>query len=443
MIAYQVIQKMMLSNTYPQVDKKDSPYRTYSLEKMWHKEAEQLKGSTSEQVDQKLSDLSKIYPRVDMFWVDVDSRVRQPATSRLELPQTWGAADAVSYLKRYREATQQFSVIAFIGDNEKLNQGFMVMQVSRKALDENDNDISARDWLIFYGIMLLIFILFIAASWMFFVKMRRRLLHLQSAMTVEAGSGLPDPIVVKKTDEIGQLEEAFNGMVRQLSSSLKREREEEELRKRLVANLSHDLRTPLTVVRSHVYSLQKEQLSDKGRELLKLTETKLGDLSGLIDNLLSYNLLTSGKYTLHPERSDVLRIVRESAAAWYPLWEKEGFEVDIELPEEPMFWTLDAQWFRRILDNIFQNAVRHAHSGQYIGIHTHMDENGRTALVISDKGKGVKAASSDKGAGIGLAIVGFLAREMGLHIDMNSTTSGTNIFIYSADSGESGLKLNG
>lgn len=146
---------------------------------------------------------------------------------------------------------------------------------------------------------------------------------------------MPDPIAVRKSDEIGQLEAAFNGMVHRLDRSLKREREEEELRKRLIANLSHDLRTPLTVVRSHVYSLQKEQLSERGQELLKLTETKLGDLAGLIDNLLSYNLLTSGKYTLHPERIDVLRIVRESAAAWYPLWEKEGFEADIDLPEVP------------------------------------------------------------------------------------------------------------
>ncbi|MEI0736245.1 histidine kinase dimerization/phospho-acceptor domain-containing protein [Paenibacillus sp. JTLBN-2024] len=167
--------------------------------------------------------------------------------------------------------------------------------------------------MVFFGIILLMFVLFIIVSWMFFMNMRRRLLRLQSAMTVQDGSGLPDPIAVRKSDEIGQLEAAFNGMVDRLDRSLKREREEEELRKRLIANLSHDLRTPLTVVRSHVYSLQKEQLSERGQELLKLTETKLGDLAGLIDNLLSYNLLTSGKiHAFTPERIDVLRIVRRA-----------------------------------------------------------------------------------------------------------------------------------
>ncbi|MEC0240994.1 HAMP domain-containing sensor histidine kinase [Paenibacillus dokdonensis] len=443
LIGYQLVQGLVLGNVYPKPEVKNDPYRAMNLENMWHKEAKKLKGNTAEQIDARLLELNKAYPKVDMFWVDSNSLVRQPDTSRLGLPQTWDAADAIAYMKRYREASQQFSVIAFIGDNEKLNQGFMVMQVSKSVLSTTSNDLSTREYMIFFGIILFMFFLFIAVSWMFFVNMRRRLLRLQSAMTVQAGSGLPEPIVIKKTDEIGQLEDAFNGMVYQLGSSLQREREEEELRKRLIANLSHDLRTPMTVIRSHVYSLQKEQLSDKGRQLLKLTETKLSDLAGLIDNLLSYNLLTSGKYTLHPESRDVLRIVRESAAAWYPLWEKEGFEVDVDLPEEPLYWTLDVQWFRRILDNLFQNVVRHARSGHYIGIHARVEAGGLTGIVISDKGMGMEASSGDKGAGIGLAIVGFLTREMGLVMDIGSTSEGTNILIYPASGSEPGLKLKG
>ncbi|MDR9852347.1 HAMP domain-containing sensor histidine kinase [Paenibacillus sp. VCA1] len=443
LIGYQIVQNLVHGNVYPKSGQQpEERYRTIHLENMWHDEAKKLKGSTPDEIDRRIGELGKAYSKVDMFWVDADSRVRQPADGRLHLPETWDAADAISYMKHYREATQQFSVIAFIGDDEKLNRGFMVMQVSKAELSPKDNDLSARESMAFFGIILLMFVLFIVVSWMFFMNMRRRLLRLQYAMTVQNGSGLPDPIAVRKSDEIGQLEEAFNGMVRQLDGSLKREREEEELRKRLIANLSHDLRTPLTVVRSHVYSLQKEQLSERGRELLKLTESKLGDLSGLIDNLLSYNLLTSGKYTLHPERIDVLRIVRESAAAWYPLWEKEGFEVDIDLPEGPVYWMLDAQWFRRILDNLFQNVVRHARSGQYIGVGTATDAAGGMAIVIRDKGKGMKASSGDKGAGIGLAIVGFLAREMGLGMEIRSTEEGTAIMISpAAFGGEQGLKL--
>lgn len=100
-------------------------------------------------------------------------------------------------------------------------------------------------------------------------------------------------------------------MVHQLSDSRHREREEEQLRKRLIAGLSHDLRTPLTVIRGHMHALHKEELSEQGDRSLHRMEAKMEDLGGLIDNMLSYNLLTSGKYTLKLEEKDILRIVRK------------------------------------------------------------------------------------------------------------------------------------
>lgn len=346
----------------------------------------------------------------------------------------------MAYMKKYRESYGKFTVVAFIGDAESLGKGFMVIEVPKEVQSTRSDSVSDRTFYFVYVLILLMFVAFVAVSWMFFVNMRRRLLSLQYAMTVQGQNGLPEPIQVKREDEIGQLENAFNGMVAKLGRSLKREREEEELRKRLIANLSHDLRTPLTVIRGHVHTLQKEPLSDRGQELLKLTESKLGDLGGLIDNLLSYNLLTSGRYTLQPVQADVLRIVRESAAAWYPLWEKEGFEVDVSLQEEPLWWLVDIQWFRRILDNLFQNVLRHAHSGLYIGIATET-AGGRTAIVISDHGQGMQSSSGGKGAGIGLAIIGFLTREMGLSMLIESSSQGTRVLLYPAGSEKPGLMI--
>ena len=63
-------------------------------------------------------------------------------------------------------------------------------------------------------------------------------------------------------------------MVQELETSRKREMEEEELRKELIANLSHDLRTPLTTIRAHAYRLKKEPLSTKGQESLDFIDEK-------------------------------------------------------------------------------------------------------------------------------------------------------------------------
>lgn len=248
-------------------------------------------------------------------------------------------------------------------------------------------------------------------------------------MSFTGGAGIPEPIEPGKADEIGRLEEAFNYMVAELSVSRRREAEEEGLRKQLVANLSHDLRTPLTVIRSHLHVLGKEALSQRGQESVALMDERMESLSGLIDNLLSYNLLTSGRLTFKAERKDVLRIVRESAAAWYPLWEKEGFEVDIELESEPLYRVIDEVWFRRILDNLFQNIVRHARSGHYVGVHTDI-RDGSPVVIISDKGKGMGGTSESAGAGLGLSIVSLLLQQMELAWKTDSSPQGTSVILY-------------
>jgi signal transduction histidine kinase len=278
-------------------------------------------------------------------------------------------------------------------------------------------------------VMMLFFTVFVISSWLFFIMIRRRLLRLQTAMAFTGREGLPQLVPPGKPDEIGRLEEAFNTMVTELAASRSRETEEEGLRKRLVADLSHDLRTPLTVIRSHLHVLGKEELSPRGQQSLELMDQRIESLGGLIENLLAYNLLSSGRITLNLERRDVLRLLRESAAAWYPLWEKEGYRIEIDLEAAPLYWNIDDSWFRRVLDNLFQNILRHARSGLYVGMVTEV-RGGERVIVISDHGGGLDGSSESKGAGLGLSIVDLLLNRMELEWSMESTGQGTEIVIW-------------
>lgn len=393
------------------------------LEKMWHQEAAKLDGQSPEQINKGLREIRKEYPETSMFWVDADNRVQLELPGGQKIPEQWNAEYTVQFMKRSVDG-DPFTTVAMIGDKKTGGQGFMVMQLPRKYIREaNQADNEEFMYVIFMFTMTIMFILI---SWLFFVRIRKRLVHLRDAMTSPGEDGIPLQVHLKKPDEIGQLEEAYNHMVNQLVKGRQREKEEEELRKSLIANLSHDLRTPLTVIRSHIFSMGNEPLSDGGQESLALMESKIGDLGGLIDNLLSYNLLTSGRAQLNPEPCDVLRLVRESAAAWYPLWEKEGIEADIDVQDEPVIWSIDVLWFKRILDNLFQNVVRHAKSGQYIGIYTKELPGKGTVLIVSDKGPGMDGGSFNKGAGIGLAVVNFLTKEMGIDVQVQSSAEGTS-----------------
>ncbi|WP_340006377.1 HAMP domain-containing sensor histidine kinase [Paenibacillus sp. FSL K6-0276] len=406
-----------------------------ALENMWHKEALHLENASTEAINERLHELSRKYTETTMFWVDGQGMTQliltpdegDPDKIYSGVPDQWTAAEAIYFMK---ESTKldPLAIVAFMGDKVEAGKGFMVMQIPRKLLNKGAyGGVGAWAW--YYFVLFALFGGFALVSLLFFRKIRKRLLQLQTAMTITGPDRMPKSIATGKPDEIGRLEEAFNTMVAKLDASRKRELEEEELRKRLVSNLSHDLRTPLTVIRSHIHVMTKENLTPQGQQSLQLMDKRIADLSVLIENLLSYNLLNSGRITLKRERKDVLRLLRESAAAWYPVWEKENFEIDIDLEAEPLFWMVDEVWFRRILDNLFQNIVRHASSGLYVGISTE-SRNGQRVIMITDHGRGIQSPSDYKGVGLGLSIVDLLMKHMELEWDMESTGVGTSVVIF-------------
>lgn len=412
---------------------------TAKLERQWHSEALKLAGKSPEQISARLRELGGLYPYAFLFWVDGSGATRlalqpekrlgggdQGEEGIFRIPASWDAASAIAFMKRSINR-DPLTIVAFIGEDEARGEGFMAMAVPIEVLRKNPAPPSAFRYI---AVMALLFIVFAAVSWLFFARIRRRLLRLQTAMTADGGR-LPAAVPVDKPDEIGLLEDAFNAMVKELAESRNREREEEELRKRLIAGLSHDLRTPLTVVRSHLFEVGKETLSPRGRQSIELMDRRIADFSGLIDNLLEYNLLASGRVELALSERDVLRLLRESAAAWYPVWTREGMEVEIGLEGGPLIWQIDESWFRRVLDNVYQNIMRHAGAGGYVGIFAE-ERGGVRAIAVRDRGPGFGEPSPAGGAGIGLAVVDMLLSGMGLVRETETGPGGTSVFIVPA-----------
>ncbi|MDZ5471739.1 HAMP domain-containing sensor histidine kinase [Bacillus sp. 31A1R] len=399
------------------------------IEKLWHKEAKKLAHSSKKEINQQLSELHKTYKEANMFWVDESGNTQKTIPETLSIPKNWSPSYTIEFMKKSHGVTADpFTVVAFIGENK--DKGFMVVQVPRSIMISNGEMIRDKyEHLFLVGIIFIVG-LFIIVSWIFFYKIRKRLLRIQKAMTRPTSNGIPEPLDIKKMDEIGQLEEAFNEMIKELESSRIREKEEEELRRQLIANLSHDLRTPLTTIRGHAYSLRKESLTDKGKQSIELIDYKVGYLSQLIENLLSYTLLSSGKYPFYPEKTDISRLLRTSIANWYPTFENKGFQIELDIPEEPFYWEVDKQWFERIVDNLLQNINRHANSGKFVAIRVEIiSEN--PVIIIEDRGEGMNGESTGKGAGIGLSIVDLMIKEMKLAWKIDSTERGTRIMIGS------------
>ncbi|OMG00913.1 HAMP domain-containing sensor histidine kinase [Paenibacillus sp. FSL R7-0337] len=281
--------------------------------------------------------------------------------------------------------------------------------------------------LMFTGII----VAFVVLSWLFFWKLRKRLTRLQEAMsaTPAAADSRPEPVLIQKDrmDEIDQLGGSFNRMIRQLEDSRRREQEEAGLRQRLIANMSHDLRTPLTIMRGHVTRLNKEPMSPEGQNSLAEINQTITRTGELMDDLLSYTLLTSGKYPFEPASTDMGRLVRASVAAWYPVFEEHDIQVDVDLPAEETFhWTADPQWMTRVLDNLFQNIIRHAADGKYAFIAVDVQQEW---ILVADRGLGMDHSAYGGGAGIGLSTVEYMLNTMNLKAEFNSSGQGTRVVI--------------
>lgn len=275
-----------------------------------------------------------------------------------------------------------------------------------------------------------IMVAFVIISWLFFLRLRKRLISLQEVMTFSADHNtFPEPVPVHsdRMDEIDQLGRSFNWMIQQLEDSRKREYEEELLRHQLIANLSHDLRTPLTILRGHINRLHKESISPEGQDSLTEMDHTITRTGDLMEDLFSYTLLTSGKDPFVPVSTDIARLVRAAVAAWYPVFEEQDIQIDAELPADHTFyWDADPKWLTRVLDNLFQNIIRHAAEGKYVNIVVDVENE---QIILADKGPGMDNSSYEGGAGIGLSAAHYMLQKMKLKADFTSDTIGTRVAV--------------
>ena len=398
---------------------------TRRVEEKWHQYAGNLPAADAEAVRRLFLQWKEALPEASMFWVDGSGHLAEQVDVKEELPETWTPSYTASFIKK-RYGGDPFTVIALLGTEGE--DGFLVLEVPRDQFEAPLQRMYDRYEHIFAaGIMAIIFYLssfhtcFSAISATGFWLCKRR-------WKTGTGTGFV-PADVKKDDEVGCLEQTFNQMVRELRESKKREQEEERLRRELIANLSHDLRTPLTKLSAHIHSLGKEKLSENGRRAIEAAQTSIRDVDRLIENLMAYTLLMASKLKQEPRPTDIVRFVREQAAAWYPVFEKEGFVVDVELsPLETNPWEVDPVWMGRIFDNLLQNVLRHAKDGKYLLIKTE-SAGDFDAIVIADRGKGMGQSSGKKGAGIGLTIVDMMVKGMDLDWEMETGPHGTTVKI--------------
>lgn len=216
-----------------------------------------------------------------------------------------------------------------------------------------------------------------------------------------------------------------NALIRESEDQCSDFRNREQALRRQIANVSHDLRTPLTSILGYLQLMEGEELTEgERREYLEIIESRARVLQGLISSFYDLSRLEAGEYPIVREKVDLREVLGELLSAFYDELESH-FQVTVDLPEDlPQVWG-DRAAMTRVYSNLLRNALDHGEGSLSIvaritgeGVETRV-ANGCTQMTeadlshVFDRFYTSDQTRSGRNTGLGLAIVKALAQQMG------------------------------
>lgn len=252
-------------------------------------------------------------------------------------------------------------------------------------------------------------------------------------------------VILPGDDEAARMAEALNA----LADEIQREREAaaacDASRRHLLANISHDLRTPITSIAGYVDALQRG-LGDEPERYLAVLAQKTTELAQLTDDLFYSARIDAGDLELKSQRLDLAEAVRRSVLGFEPQLTARGVSTSIEVPEEPCFVEADSSAVGRILSNLIANALRHGEDMTAFSVSMLAGDSAYTVRVTNDGAdlpadagrlleRGITGPSG--GTGLGLSIARELAECMGATVCLEGEAGGVSTVLAFPASSES------
>lgn len=258
-------------------------------------------------------------------------------------------------------------------------------------------------------------------------RTRQKLAEIERAVAdIRSGNGCRR-ILARPGEPAAALVYEINDIVQNYEGRLAALQTAQEANRQLMTSLSHDVRTPLTTLIGSLDAAHRGLLTGQAREeSLDAARRKAHELKDYVDALFDWFKLNSGEFSLQPRPVEAVELTRNFLADWVPLWEEQGMNYRLQIPEGPFRAALDPDAYRRILNNLLQNALTHSRA-QCTSV-TLTARDGALEVQVADDGVGIPAEAlphiferlykgdasrGSRGSGLGLSIARQLALCMG------------------------------
>ena len=279
------------------------------------------------------------------------------------------------------------------------------------------NILTKIDFVVFgiaYIILVVIFV-FVLRS-----KFYEPLEKLNKAMELLTEGKRKKPVDYSGPREFVDICDRFNIMVSKLEDSENQRKKLMNDKERMMADISHDLKTPITSIQGYAKALSDGIIVDEDKDkYIKIIYEKSKKLTELINIFHEYSKLEHPDFNLIFEKVDLSEYLRAYIALKYEDIVESGFNIEVDIPEEEMEIKIDQVQLQRVFDNILGNSIKHNEKGTNIYVSL-KEKNDIYEIIIADDGKGIskdiannifeaftvgdESRNSKQGSGLGLAI---------------------------------------
>ena len=193
-----------------------------------------------------------------------------------------------------------------------------------------------------------------------------------------------------------------------------------------ISDIAHDLRTPLTVIKGNLQMLEREELSDKGREYLDISRRKADTLKGMVDEFFELSVLESDSKPVELCKLDLIGFLSEFIIENETLIREKDLSPKITFPERTIYVRASKEMLSRVFSNLITNILKYAKDEFELVVEQDDDENAQAVVKVSnhvddpstidiehifDRTYRADKARSDGSAGLGLYIAKLLVEK--------------------------------
>lgn len=257
-------------------------------------------------------------------------------------------------------------------------------------------------------------------AWLFATRIKKSIARINDAIGAYQSNEKFEVDKKKIPCEFLSIVDNFSNLLGWLNS-LQSEKDKIYMESRqVIADISHDLKTPLTVIQGYSKALNEGRVPEEKKEKYLETIYDKSVLSAnLIDSLFDCVKMEHPDYKINPVTVDLSEQIKEILAEKYNEIEENGFDIDVDIPERRIEFAVDKKLFERLFENLLGNSLQYNPAGTTIFIKLR-EEKDSLVLTVADNGTGIpqelrenifkpfvtsnNARSSGKGTGLGLAI---------------------------------------